>query len=124
MPHYKPDGVSLAPSGPGLDAALRRALDDVAEADVVLPRFEPHSEAPQPAQVLDDLGRRLRQRPAAPALVAQRQRAVAVAIEAHDLHVGDARFLRVLLCKELPNPTVTAVVVDAVDDDRVLVRVI
>jgi hypothetical protein len=52
--------------------------------------------------------RRLGERPAASALVAQRQRTVAVAVEAHDLHVRNAHLLRVLLREQLAHPAVAA----------------
>src|SRR4029453_6872696 len=103
---------------------LRRDLDNIAEANVVLPGFEAHGKAPQAAQVGADLGGGFRQRPAAATLMAQCKRAIAVAIEPDDLHVGHAHLLRVLLREELAHSAVAAFVVNAVDEQRVFVRVI
>ena len=82
-------------------SSLCRAFDDVSNAGVVFPRFQPYGEAPQPAQVRDDLGRCVRQRAPATAKMAQCQRTIAVAVKANDLHVGNTELLRVLLCKQL-----------------------
>ena len=49
-------------------------------------------------------------------MMPQRQRAVAVAVVAHDLDVGNADLLRVLLREQLAHAPVAALVVDAVDD--------
>ncbi len=72
----------------------------------------------------DDFGRRLGERPPPPAEMPQRQRPVAAPIVAHDLHVGDPDLLRVLPREELAHPPVAALVVDAVDGERVFGDVI
>src|SRR6185437_15718226 len=103
---------------------LSRALDDVADARLAVPGFEPHREAPQPPQMRDDLRRRLGKRPAATPVVAQRQRAIAVALVAKHLHVGDAHVLRVLLREQLAHAPVAALVMDAVDDELAFFRMV
>src|SRR6185503_19520555 len=100
------------------------ALPDLVDARLVLPRLEADRETPQLAHMREHLRRRVGQRTPAVAMVAQRQRPVAVAIEAHDLHVRNANLLRMLLREQLAHALVTALVVDAVDDEIVLFRMI
>src|SRR5689334_16716003 len=81
---------------------LRRALERVVCAPVVLPRLEPHGEAPESAHVRENFARLLRKRPTASTQMPKRERAVAVSIELDDLDVRDANLLRVLLREEFP----------------------
>src|SRR5690242_13742274 len=111
---------------PGIRRVLasRRAFEDVADALLAVPRLEPHGEAPQATQMRNDLRGGVRERTAASAMMAQRQRAVAIPFVADYLDVRDADVLRVLLRKELAHALVAALVVDAVDDQVALVLVI
>ena len=55
-----------------------RTLHNVPNPLVVLPRLQPHAEAPQPAHVRDDLGGRFGERAAPPPQVPEGERAIAV----------------------------------------------
>src|SRR5438045_1999576 len=103
---------------------LRRTLDDIADARAVFPRLETNGKTPQPIEMLDDLVRRVGEGALTISDVAKLERTVAIAIVANDLHVRDARFVRVLPGQQLAQAAIAVFVMDAVDNELVLVRVV
>src|SRR5512143_1879969 len=105
-----PTVINLDYRRSGPDRGSGGALDDGADAAIAFVRLQAHGKAPQPAQMRDDLVRGLGQGPPAVAMMAQRQRAVAVAGVAQNLDIGDVAFLRVLLRQQLAHAAVAALV--------------
>src|SRR5437868_15358583 len=97
--------------------ALGRTFDGVADKRPVFPRLEPHRKAPQPIEMLDDFACGIGERAVSISHMLQLERTVAVAIVANDLHIGHARFMCMLLRKELAQAAIAGLVVDRIDDE-------
>ena len=74
--------------------------------------------------MLDDFVRGVGERALAISHMLQLERTVAVAIVANDLHIGHARFMCMLLRKQLAQAAIAGLVVDGVDDELFFVGMV